>query len=197
MSDSKPGQVRIVFDCASKFCAESLNDKCKQGPDLNNKLLHVLHRFRNHSYAMTADIEAMYYQVLVSPDDVDCLRFLWCDESGEVQQYRMLRHVFGGVWSGSAATYALHRTALDHEANPAVIDVLLRSFYVDDCLVSVESCEVAKRLMSDTRDLLLHGGFRLTKFVSNCEDILSEIPTTDRAEGVKDLGSETRSKVHN
>ncbi len=79
ISDKKPGKLRIVFDCASKFLGESLNDKCLQGPDLNNKLLNILLRFRQHQFAITADVEAMYYQVRVEEDDRDVLRFLWYD----------------------------------------------------------------------------------------------------------------------
>ena len=60
VSESKPGKVRIVFDCAAKLDGVSLNNQCLQGPDLNNKLLHVLLRFRQYQYAIMADIEAMY-----------------------------------------------------------------------------------------------------------------------------------------
>ncbi|MCP3901947.1 MAG: hypothetical protein GY707_19745 [Desulfobacteraceae bacterium] len=45
ITDKKPDKVRVVYDCASKYRGESLNDKCYQGPDLNNKLLHVLLKF--------------------------------------------------------------------------------------------------------------------------------------------------------
>ena len=63
VNDKKPDKVRIVFDCASKYLGESLNDKCHQGPDYMNKLLGVLIRFRQNQYAIMADIESMYYQV--------------------------------------------------------------------------------------------------------------------------------------
>ncbi|XP_068207477.1 uncharacterized protein [Palaemon carinicauda] len=62
----KPGKIRIVFDCAAKFDGEALNDKCLQGPNMTNNLLYVLLRFREHAYAVIADIVAMYYTSLVS-----------------------------------------------------------------------------------------------------------------------------------
>ena len=76
ISDKKTDKLRVVFDCAAQYRGESLNDKCRQGPDLNNKLVHVLLRFREHEYAIMADVEAMYYQVKVSEKDRDALRFL-------------------------------------------------------------------------------------------------------------------------
>ena len=95
-SESKPGKVRIVVDCAAKCCGVSLNSECYQGPDLCNKLLNVLLRFRQYNCALMADIKAMYLQVRVPEVDRDCLRFLWqCD--GEIVEYRMTSHLFGGV----------------------------------------------------------------------------------------------------
>ena len=61
----KNGSMRLVFDCACQFRGVSLNDVVHQGPDLINKLNYVLLRFRQHQYAMTADITAMYNQVRV------------------------------------------------------------------------------------------------------------------------------------
>ncbi|XP_076036051.1 uncharacterized protein LOC143022004 [Oratosquilla oratoria] len=76
-SETKPGKVRVVFDCAAQKNGVSLNSQCLQGPDLNNKLIHVLLRFRQYHYAITADIEAMYHQVKIPISDRDALRFLW------------------------------------------------------------------------------------------------------------------------
>ena len=46
ISASKPDKVRPVFDCAATFRGVSLNNQCYQGPDLINKLVSVLLRFR-------------------------------------------------------------------------------------------------------------------------------------------------------
>ena len=59
VSAEKPGKVRVVFDCAAKHGEVCLNIQCLQGPDLNNKLTHVLLRFRQYEYAITTDIEAI------------------------------------------------------------------------------------------------------------------------------------------
>ena len=59
------GKARLVFDAAARTQATCLNDTLLQGPDRNNSLRGVLVRFRRHPYAVTADIENMFYQTEV------------------------------------------------------------------------------------------------------------------------------------
>ena len=73
---SKPGKVRIEFDFSAKYRGSSLNDKLLQGPDLTNSLVGVLTRFRQEAVALMADVEAMFHQVKVVPEDCNALRFL-------------------------------------------------------------------------------------------------------------------------
>lgn len=74
---AKPGKVRVVFDCSAKYLGSSLNEKLLQGPDLTNSLVGVLTRFREERIALMSDVEAMFHQVRVKPDDCNALRFLW------------------------------------------------------------------------------------------------------------------------
>ena len=91
-----------------------------------------------------ADIEAMFYQVLVPADQRDFLRFLWWpdgDLSAELEGYQMRVHPFGAVSSPSCANYALHTAAneAEREYGSEVAGVLRCNFYVDDCLRSVST----------------------------------------------------------
>lgn len=96
----------------------SLNSQLSQGPELTNSLLGVLTRFRQEAVAVMADIQAMY-QVKVTKQDVDFLRFLWWP-TGELAQhlteYRMTVHLFGAISSPSCASFALRKTAEDNGA---------------------------------------------------------------------------------
>ena len=112
VSASKPGKLRVVFDCAAKQGDVRLNNQCFQCPDLNNKLFHVLLRFRQYQYAISADIEAMYLQVRVPEKDRNTSRFLW-QIGGSVVEYRMTSHLFGGVWCASSSTFALREIVDD------------------------------------------------------------------------------------
>ena len=104
-------KLRIVFDCAAEYQGVSLNKECFQGPDLCNKLVHVLLRFRLYQNAMTADIQAMYLQVRIPEQERDCLRFLWL-ENGEVKSYRMTSHLFGGGGCGAQVQPLMRFVAL-------------------------------------------------------------------------------------
>ena len=185
-SESKPGKVRVVFDCAATYAGVSLNNQCHQGPDLNNKLIGVLLRFRQYPYAVMADIESMYLQVKIPVYDRNALRFLW-GERGEVKEYRMTSHLFGGVWCASSSTYALRRTVEEFPTNELIKDTVLRGFYVDDMLKSVVERSEAWSVVKDTKRVLRRGGFNLTKFVVNDISLLNQIPKEDRANEVKEL----------
>ena len=180
ITPKKPGKVRVVFDCAAKFCGESLNDKCLQGPDLNGKLIDVLLRYRQYPYVVMADIEAMYYQVKIPEEQRNALRFLWYQE-GELRHYRMTGHVFGGIWCASSSVYALQRVIRDFETSPLVQDTVLKSFYVDDCLRSVQDIQSAEEIVKECPAVLSKGGFNLTKFLVNVEEIQVSIPEEKRA----------------
>ena len=194
LTDKKPDKVRVVFDCASKFQGESLNMKCFQGPDFNNKLHNVLLRFRQHQFAFTGDVVAMYNQVKIPIYDRNALRFLW-DGDGILRHFRMTSHLFGGIWCASSATYALRRTLLDFDAEHEIADTIRNNFYVDDCLKSVQSKAEVLRISEGVKNVLGQAGFKLTKFVANHPDLLQCIPEEERAKEVKDLDSLACSKV--
>ena len=71
----RPGNVRRVLNGAANFHRVSLNRKLLTGPDLLQTLIHVLMRFRQHPYAVSADIEGMFLQVGVIPEDRTSIRF--------------------------------------------------------------------------------------------------------------------------
>lgn len=86
-------KIRVVFNCGSSFQGTSLNQEILQGPDLSNSLLGVILRFRQEPVAVMADIEGMFHQVKVAPEDVDFLQFLWWPKVDIIQplaEYRML-----------------------------------------------------------------------------------------------------------
>ena len=187
-------KLRIVFDCAAEYQGVSLNKECFQGPDLCNKLVHVLLRFRLYQNAMTADIQAMYLQVRIPEQERDCLRLLWL-ENGEVKPYRMTSNLFGGVWCASSTTYSLRRTLEDAHASPMVRDVVSKSMYVDDLLQSTSDWSIIEGLVRDVKATLSKGGFLLTKFIVNDPDLLQQIPEGDRAKEAKVITHELHSKA--
>ena len=178
---NKPDKLRVVYDCAAEYQGTSLNKKVLQGPDLINKLIGVLLRFREGKYAMMADVEAMFYQVKVSPQHRDTLCFLWWkdgDPQKEVETYRMTVHLFGGIWCPSIASYALRKAAEEFQEkfDKETTDAISNNFYVDDGLLVTDSEESGIRLAKQLRQLLQCRGFNLTKWISNSPHIIESIP---------------------
>ena len=189
---NKPGKVRVVFDCAAKYRGVSLNDQLLHGPDLVNSLTGVLIKFRQEPIAVMADIEGMFNQVRVTPEDCDALRFLWWpngDLDKEPEEFKMVVHLFGATSSPSCSTYALKRTAKDNVTSYSseAIATVERNFYVDDLLKSVENPSQAITLVAELCALLRVGGFRLTKWTSNNKEVLESIPNAEKAPSVVDL----------
>ncbi|KAK3877961.1 hypothetical protein Pcinc_017363 [Petrolisthes cinctipes] len=137
------------------------------------------------------DIEAMFHQVTVDPENRDTLRFIWWKEdtqSGIVFSCRMKVHLVGGVWSPSCASFALLTTFQDHEQEFCdVVRDTKNNFYVDDLLLSVPNVERAKTVAAGLRKFMAHGGFRLTKWLCNRKEVLKTLPPSERAEGVREL----------
>ena len=168
LNPKKPEKVRIVFDCAATYCGKSLNDNVLQGPDFTNSLVGVLLRFRQESVALMADVESMFHQVRVHLRDGDALRFLWFphgDLSKDPEEYQMLVHLFGGIWSPCCASYALRKTAVNNADRYGleVTETVRRNFYVDDLLKSMKYAQSAIKMYKEVTELLSHGGFHPTK----------------------------------
>ena len=175
-----------MFDCAAEYNGISLNSKVRQGPDLTNKLVGVLMRFRLHPIAIMADIQAMFHQVHVTLEDQDVLRFLWWPEgnlSKRPVSYKMTVHLFGGTWSPSCCAYALRRTAEDNGGSYSseAVRTVIGNFYVDDCLKSMPTVHEAVDLVSELKKLTAQGGFNLTKWTSNDSDVIEKVPFNDRS----------------
>ena len=152
---NKPGKVRPVFYCSARYKGVSLNSECMQGPNLTNNLVNVLLIFRQYPYAVLADIESMYLQIRIPESDRNALRFLWYDKlDGAVVEYRMTSHLFGGIWCASSSAYALRRTVLDCQPSPLIEQTILKAFYVDDMLKSVQSIEQASEIIHGTSRIL-------------------------------------------
>ena len=80
----------------------------------------------------------------------------------------MVKHLFGATSSPSIANFCLRKTAeLQGEGIEAEAkETAKRNMYVDDMMKSTSKTERAILLVSQLRELLKRGGFRLTKWYS-------------------------------
>lgn len=94
----KKCKLQVVFDCVASYRGTFLSDQLLQGPDLTSRLIGVILRFRQGPVTLMADVEAMFHQVRVPPEDAKLLSFLWwvdSDVDKELGDYRMKVHIFG------------------------------------------------------------------------------------------------------
>ena len=188
----KPGKIRVVFDCSARYQDTSLNDHLLTGPELTNSVVGVLCRFRKGPVAVMCDVERMFHQFHVRPEDQDYLRFLWW-ENGDLDSlpsvFRMKVHLFGAASSPGCANFGLKHLADQgqDQVRQDTVKFIKDNFYVDDGLVSVTSDAEAIQLIKEARQLCSTGKLRLHKFVSNSNNVLKSIPKEECAESVKDL----------
>ncbi|XP_039453257.1 uncharacterized protein LOC120432183 [Culex pipiens pallens] len=181
-------KIRPVFDGSAKTTSNhSLNEALMVGPVLQDPLFDLVLRFRKKQVALVADIEKMYLQVKVHSDDTPLQRILWRPSPSEpIRTYEMLRVTFGLAPSSYLATRCLQQLAHDEgEVYQRAREALLRDFYVDDFIGGAESEEEALLLRQELEQLLLKGGFRLRKWVSNATGALAGLAADD-------LGTQTK-----
>ena len=150
----------------------SLNSNLLKGPDLLSNLTGVIMRFRENVIALCADLEQMFMQVRVDPKDRPYLRFLW-KKNGHIETYEYASHIFGATDSPRIASYALRGSAQDNaKAYPGVQKVIERNIYMDDLYLAVLSSNEATKMVHETRKVLATGGFNLTMWNSNRQQVL-------------------------
>ncbi|XP_036340349.1 uncharacterized protein LOC118749656 [Rhagoletis pomonella] len=137
------GKFRGVFNASARTSSGvSLNDIQMVGPQIQEPLLNILFRFRRHRVALTADIEKIFRQVLVTAPHRNYQRILWRERPVEpIGIYQLTTVTYGMACSPFNALRALHQCANDNQA--LVVDprraaeaqnIILSSFYVDDFL---------------------------------------------------------------
>ena len=176
--NQKPGKWRVCQDGAAKCHGVCLNDELLAGPDLLNRLVGVILRFRLHEVALSADIKGFFHQIYVTEDDSPAFRFCWFEDEAmkNIIDMEMVVHLFGAKSSANVSTYVLrhHGKEMSGTIDPEVVYAILKAFYVDDFLSSYPSVEKARRLRIALTAALKAGGFDLTKWRSTHPDALED-----------------------
>ncbi|KAI5708064.1 hypothetical protein M8J77_015657 [Diaphorina citri] len=162
--------VRPVFDASAHGAGlPSLNECLEKGPNLIEKIPACLARFRKKRVAVSGDIAKAFLQISVDPEDRDFLRFLWNDGNKYIV-YRHCRLVFGVSPSPFIleATIQLHLEDVLKRCDgnqtqwlKSQVEQLKDSFYVDNCLTSLNSLSEARDFTVLASDIMRERQFDL------------------------------------
>nr|XP_044252068.1 uncharacterized protein LOC123003501 [Drosophila takahashii] len=173
--ESTTTKLRVVFDASCKTSSgKSLNDVLHPGPVVQSDLFSILLRFRTHKYVFTADIEKMYRQVWLNPNDQFNQMIVWRYDSNEpIKYYRLKTVTYGTTSAPFLATKCLeHLANINSEKWPLGAAALKNDFYVDDCLTGADTIQDAERIQQELNKILLPCGFKLRKWCSNTHQLL-------------------------
>lgn len=172
---SQGSKLRVVFDASCKTSTGvSLNDALLTGPTIQEDLIAILMRFRTFAYVFSADIIKMYRQILVHESQTRLQRILWRESANlPVKTYELLTVTYGTTSASYLATRCLQHLAQRYATEyPGGSGCILRDFYVDDLLTGANTISDARRVRDETIELLKRGQFELSKWSSNCKELL-------------------------
>ena len=155
-------KLRVVLDgSASSNTGISLNDTLLIGPKLQEDLFDILLRFRSHQYVLSGDIEKMYRQILIRPEDRKYQQILWRNSNGEIDAYQLNTVTVGLSAAPHLALRCLKKLA-------------------DDALTGADTKEEVLSIRKELTDLLQSGGFNIRGWASNDSDILRGLSEQDK-----------------
>ena len=170
VKENSTTRLRPVFDAsARRKDSPSLNQCLEVGPNLIELIPTMLLRFRENRIGVISDFKRAFLQISVTPKDRDVLRFLrWSkDVLTKIEVYRHCRVVFGVTSSPSllGATIEMHLERefqqADTEQRRAIIGKLEKSFYVDNCVTSVDTNDEKTSFERVATAVMSNGGFLL------------------------------------
>lgn len=176
-------KIRPVFDASCKTSnGNSLNSELIIGPTIQSDLFSLIIHWRKFQYAITGDIEKMYRQIWVYPEDTNYQRILWQPPNSQtINSYRLKTVTFGVASAPFLAIRSLHQVGEDIKLHkPDLADKIQKQFYVDDFLDSSPTEQEAKQNLIAITEEMAKFGMKLRKWKSNNVAILNSIPPSER-----------------
>ncbi|GBM61423.1 hypothetical protein AVEN_145433-1 [Araneus ventricosus] len=111
--------------------------------DVIEDVFETISRFRRHKFAFTTDIQKMYRQILIDPDQQDLQRIVWkTGPNAEVSAYRLKTVTYGMSNAPFLAIRTLQQLAEDEKSRfPLASEVLLHDTYMDDIVSGAPDLE--------------------------------------------------------
>lgn len=176
-------KLRVVFNGSSKVpSGETFNLHLMTGPNLLPALSDILLRWRRHRFVLATDMEKMYRQIEVHPEDRDLQRILWRDhDKEEVREYQLNTVTYGLACAPFLAIRTLRQLADDAGKEwPLGAAALRQDTYMDDVLTGSSSILKAMAVQRQLIQICKAGGFPLRKWSANDAALLEDVDPEDR-----------------
>ncbi|XP_058826800.1 uncharacterized protein LOC131686822 [Topomyia yanbarensis] len=177
-------KVRVVFDASCKTSSGlSLNDVLLVGPVIQEDLRSIILRSRTKQIMLVSDVEKMFRQINVCPEDRPLQCILWRNSSAEeISTYELNTVTYGTKPAPFLATRTLKQLVLDEESRyPLAAKADIEDTYMDDVITGADEVKTAIDLRVQLEAMTSNGGFRLRKWASNCPDVLNGIEEEELA----------------
>ena len=176
--ESATTKLRVVFNASSLTSNKtSLNDHLMVGSKLQADLPALLLNWRSYKYVFSADIQQMFRQILVHPNDRQYQLILWrSNSSDQIMTYALNTVIYGTISAPYLAQRVLKQLALDEGSSfPLAKTILESEIYVDDVLSGAHDKNTVIQKRDQLIRCLARGGIPIRKWANNSPDILKDI----------------------
>ena len=177
-------KLRVVFDASAKTDnGVSLNEVLHVGPTLQNDITNVINYFRNHRFVITGDIEKMYRQILINPDDWKFQIILWrASKDRPIKPYFLKTVTYGQACSPYLSLRTVQELINQEGGNyPRASEILTNGRYVDDIFLGHDDPLELRKIRLELSTLLQKGGLILKKWATNLPTLLDDISQDELA----------------
>ena len=123
----------------------------------------------------------MFREIGLQDVELDYHHFLVRDASGSLKDNRMSRLTFGVTCSPYLATQVLRQIAEDYQTEfPEAARAIEEFFYVDDCLLSIDTTEEAISISAELVEVFSRACMSLRKWMSSSSSVMASIPVALR-----------------
>ncbi|XP_066261262.1 uncharacterized protein [Euwallacea similis] len=178
LKNSITTKCRVVFDASCKTSLGiSLNDTLLVGPVVQDDLYSILIRLRLRKIVLSADIKMMYRCIKIHEEERNFQKILWrANLNDPINVYKLNTVTYGTSSAPFQATRCLIELAeRNKDRYPRTAEIIKRSFYMDDLLVSIDSETDALQIYRELDDILSQANFKLRKWSSNSNIVLNSI----------------------